>query len=255
MSRPDALTAGDRATKLRAVPASSDLRSPRAPATIPLDHIDRQVTLGERAYTSLKDAIVGGRFSPGQKLTVRSVAHALSVSTTPARDAIMRLISEGALVNVGQKTLVVPTLTLGALDEVISIRLPLEGFAARVATERITSETVEELKALQLQIAAALDAANYASALAANKAFHFLVYESAQMPMLVSIIESLWIRIGPSTSDFFPELAPFRAGLSNHIEAIAGLEDNDTARVQAAIEKDIQDEYQRLASSIRQRRR
>lgn len=237
------------------MPASSDLRSPRAPATIPLGHIDPRISLGERAYTSLKEAIAGGRFSPGQKLTVRSVAHALSVSTTPARDAIMRLIFEGALVNVGQKTLVVPTLTLAALDEVTSIRLPLERFAARVATERIAGETVEELKALQLKIAAALDAANHASALAANKAFHFLIYESAQMPLLVSIIESLWIRIGPSIRDSFPELAHFRSDLSNHMEAIAGLENHDKARVQAAIEKDIQDDYQRLLSSIRERSR
>lgn len=254
MSRLDALTAGHRATKLCARSESPDLRPRRAPATIPLDHIDRRISLGERAYTSLKEAIVGGRFSSGQKLTVRSVAHALSISTTPARDAIMRLISEGALINAGQKTLMVPTLTLAALDEVTPLRLNLEGFAARVATERIAGETVEELKALQLQMDAALVAANCAGAMTANKAFHFLIYESTQMPLLVSMVESLWTRIDASISDFNPELATSRSSLSNHMEAIAGLEDHDKARVQAAIEKDIQDEYQCLVSGIRKRR-
>src|SRR6202008_3662539 len=73
--------------------------APKQPAEMPLLPIDRQTSLGELAYTSLKEAIVRGEFSAGTKLTVRAVAQALSVSTTPARDAIMRLIGEGTLVN------------------------------------------------------------------------------------------------------------------------------------------------------------
>lgn len=221
---------------------------------MPLDPIDRQISLGELAYVSLKEAIVRGQFSAGQKLTVRAVAKALSVSTSPARDAIMRLISEGALVNAGPKTVVVPSLTLAALDEVTSIRLLLEGYAARVAAERIASETVHELKAQQLRIKVALDAGNYAAALRGNKAFHFLIYESAQMPRLMSIVESLWARIGPALSGLYPEFAHSCIHLSSHVEAIAGLEDRDTARVQAAIEKDINEEYDGLLSRITQRR-
>ncbi|QOZ23939.1 GntR family transcriptional regulator [Bradyrhizobium sp. CCBAU 51753] len=254
MSRLNALNSSNVPPKLRAVlPVSPGPTFPTA--ALPLDPIDRQTSLGELAYTSLKEAIVGGQFSDGQKLTVRAVAQALSISTSPARDAIMRLISEGALVNSGPKTVVVPTLTLAALDEVTSIQLILEGFAARVATERIASQTVEELKGLELQLNAALDTANYAAALKANKAFHFLIYKSAQMPRLVSMVESLWLRIAPSLSGAYPTFVDSRIGLSNHMEAIAGLEDRDEARVQAAVEKDIHDGYQRLVTCIRQRRR
>src|ERR1700757_3874421 len=166
--------------KVRAMLSGSE-SSPKAPAEMPLLPIDRQTSLGELAYASLKEAIVRGEFSAGQKLTVRAVANALSVSTTPARDAIMRLIGEGALVNIGQKTVIAPPLTLSALDEVTSIRLVLEGLAAGLAAERIGKKAVAELQALQLQINAALDTANYPAALKANKAFHFLIYEGAQM--------------------------------------------------------------------------
>jgi len=229
-----------------------DSSLPKAPIEMPLLPLDRQTSLGELAYASLKEAIVRGEFSAGQKLTVRAVAQALSVSTTPARDAIMRLIGEGGLVNIGPKTVIVPPLTLAALDEVTSIRLVLEGLAAGLATERLAKEAVAELKALQLQINAALDEANYPAALRANKAFHFLLYEGAQMPRLMLMIESLWVRIGPSLNDLYPEFATSRVGVSNHMEAMAGLEAGDKARVQAAIEKDIRDGYRRLASHIKQ---
>jgi len=98
-----------------------------------------------------------------------------------------------------------------------------------------------------------VNAANYPAALKANKAFHFLIYEGARTPRLLSMIESLWVRIGPSLNDLYPEFATSRVGLSNHLEAIAGLEADDKARVQAAIEKDISDGYRRLASRIKQR--
>jgi len=220
---------------------------------MPLLPIDRQTSLGELAYGSLKEAIVRGEFSAGQKLTVRAVAEALEVSTTPARDAIMRLIGEGALVNAGPKTVIVPPLNLAALDEVTSIRLVLEGLAAGTAADRISNDAAAELHELQRQINAALDTGNYSAALKANKAFHFLIYEAAQMPRLVSMIESLWVRIGPSLNDLYPEFATSRVGVSNHVEAMAGIEARDKARVQAAIEKDIRDGYRRLASRIRQK--
>jgi DNA-binding GntR family transcriptional regulator len=223
---------------------------PKQPAEMPLVPIDRQNSLGGLAYTSMKEAIVRGEFSAGQKLTVRAVAQALRVSTTPARDAIMRLIGEGALVNVGPKTVIIPPLTKTALDEVTSIRLVLEGMAARIATEHTSRATIDELKALQLQINAALDAGNYSAALKANKAFHFMIYEAAQMPRLTAMIESLWVRIGPSLNNLYPEFATSRVGVSNHMEAMAGLETNDPARVQAAIEKDIRDGYRRLATLV-----
>jgi DNA-binding GntR family transcriptional regulator len=64
------------------------------------------------------------------------------------------------------------------------------------------------------------------------------------------MIESLWVRIGPSLNDLYPEFATSRVGVSNHMEAIAGLESGDKARVKAAIEKDIRDGYRRLAARI-----
>jgi DNA-binding GntR family transcriptional regulator len=222
----------------------------RTSAEMPLVPLDRQTRLGELAYTSLKAAIVRGEFAPGQKLTLRAVAHALGVSTTPARDAITRLIGEGALVNIGPKTIVLPPLTHAVLEEVTAIRLSLEGMAAVLATARIGAEEIDQLKRIQNHINAALDEQKYANALKYNREFHFLIYGSTAMPRLVAMIESLWLRIGPALNDLYPAFATSRVGVSNHLAAIAGLEGRDPLRVRAAIEKDIRDGYERLAQRI-----
>ncbi|MBK3661038.1 GntR family transcriptional regulator [Bradyrhizobium diazoefficiens] len=223
-----------------------DLASPLAP-------LDRQASLGELAYTSLKESIISGQFVPGRKLTVRSVAQALGVSTTPVRDAIVRLISEGALVNLGPKTVVVPVLTMATLDEVTKIRLALEGLAAFEATAHIEDRDISFLEETQIRINDAMDKSQYADVLRLNKAFHFRLYGTSGMPRLVTLIESQWLRIGPSLNDLYPEFAIHRRGVSNHQWAIGGLKDRDATAVRAAIENDLREGYRRLSNLVQSR--
>lgn len=216
----------------------------------PLAPLNRQGSLGELAYESLKETIIGGQLRPAAKLTVRSVAQALQVSTTPARDAINRLIGEGVLVNAGPKTVVVPPLTMAILDEVTKIRLALEGLAAFEAAPHVNEADIAFLEVTQEQLNAALDEGRYADVLRLNKAFHFRIYERSQMPRLVATIESQWLRIGPSLNDLYPEYAINRRGVSNHLWAMRGLKDRDPVTVRAAIENDLRDGYRQLSGLV-----
>jgi DNA-binding GntR family transcriptional regulator len=212
--------------------------------------IDRHASLGERAYDAMKDRIIRGMFAPETKLTVRSVAVALGVSTTPARDAINRLISEGALINAGPKTVVVPTLTPASLEEATAIRLALEGVAAERATPLMTDAQIDELERVQQRINSGLDESRYMDVLDANKDFHFQIYRAAGMPRLVAMIESMWLRVGPAFHALYPEFAQSRQGVANHQAAMRGLRDRDAATVRAAIENDIRSGYRRLLAHI-----
>lgn len=234
-------------------PTGSQNRMMQLPElSVSLAPIDRQGSLGELAYEALKDTIIRGGIVPGHKLTVRSVAQALGISTTPARDALNRLIGEGALVNAGPKTVVVPMLTPAALEEVTAMRLALEGLAAERGAPHVTEREIASLEQLQGKLNIALDAAQYAQVLHFNKDFHFTIYRAAQMPRLVVMIETLWLRIGPSFNDLYPEFQTSRRGVANHTAAIRGLRRKDAAAVRAAMENDIRDGYQRLVRCLPQ---
>lgn len=219
-----------------------------------LANIDRAAeNLGDAAYRQMKERIIRGVYRPGHKLTVRAVAQDLDVSTTPARDAINRLASEAALVYAGPKTVVVPVLDAKALQEITLIRLALEGLAAQQAAEHVVPQDVQALRSLQKQINSALDAGQYADALWHNKEFHFAIFRLAKLPHLVSMIETLWLRIGPSLHDLYPEFAKERFGVHNHEVAMEALEERDGAAVRAAMENDIRDGYRRLRRACRER--
>jgi DNA-binding GntR family transcriptional regulator len=200
--------------------------------------IVRQSNLGELTYERLKQIIVAGSFPPNEKLTVRSVAAALGVSTTPARDAINRLLAEGALVNEGPKTVVLPSLTMETLDEITATRLALEGLAAERSVSAILRTDIAKLEQMQKEINAGLDRGDYREVLKVNREFHFLIYSRS---------------VGPSLNGLYPDFAHNRRGVSNHMAALEGLRVKNGAKVRAAMEQDIRDGYVRLKAYVEAR--
>ncbi|MBZ9739789.1 MULTISPECIES: GntR family transcriptional regulator [unclassified Mesorhizobium] len=213
----------------------------------------QQPRLGDRVYQQIKERLIRGAHGPGDKLTVRALAEDLGVSSTPARDAINRLVLEGALVYAGPKTVIVPFLDAQALEEITLMRLALEGLAAEKAAARVSGEDIDLLRETQLRINAALDQRRYADALWSNKEFHFAIYRLCGMPHLLATIETLWLRIGASFNDLYPEFAEAKYGVHNHMAAMEGLAEGDSGAVRAAIESDIRDGYRRLKRADRER--
>lgn len=210
--------------------------------------------LGDRVYELIKERLVRGAYRPGDKMTVRALAGDLAVSSTPARDAINRLTLEGALIYAGPKTVIVPFLSEEALEEITLMRLALEGLAAEKATPRLSEEDVETLWIVQERINSALNEKRYADALWSNKEFHFGIYRRCGMPHLLSTIETLWLRIGASFRDLYPEFAEVKYGVHNHIAALEGLAEGAGDAVRAAVESDIRDGYRRLKKANKERK-
>src|SRR5688572_6772507 len=96
-------------------------------------------TMQERVYQELRHALYQGRFMPGEVLTIRSLAVALGTSPMPVREAIQRLVSEKALVQMPNRTTRVAELTAGEFDEWTRIRMEIEGYAAQRAALRATA--------------------------------------------------------------------------------------------------------------------
>ncbi|PDT10454.1 GntR family transcriptional regulator [Rhizobium sp. M1] len=209
--------------------------------------------ISDFAYASIKELLSRGTYRPGHKLPIRSMAELLNVGSTPAREAINRLVFEGALTMVGPKTVIVPHLDLAALYEVTQMRLALEGLATEKGALMATSETIDKLLLIQEKINSSLDKKRYADALHDNKEFHFTIYRLCEMPHLLSTIEALWLRVGASFHNLYPDFAETKHGVRNHMAAIEGLVDKDPATVRAAMENDIRDGYRRLKKSAEKR--
>ena len=155
------------------------------------------LALEEMAYRRLREALATGAILPGDRLSIRGVAAALSVSAMPARAALRRLAAEHALDLLPSGTAVVPRLTRAGFSELSAIRAKLEPLAVTLAAPHLGEEHWTLLGPLVTAHDAARAAGDAAGAQAADRDFLFGIYRAAQAPLLLGLIETLWARRGP----------------------------------------------------------
>jgi len=110
-----------------------------------------QENLTAKVYDQLKNALMSGRFRPGERMAIRPLAEQLGTSPTPVREALLKLISYGALEMKPSHPIVVPMMTKGKYLENRSLRIAVEGLAAETAANIICKSEIEHLKKLHLE--------------------------------------------------------------------------------------------------------
>lgn len=196
-------------------------------------------TQQDDTYATLRQWITVGRFLPGERLKIRSVAAQLGVGQMPVRAALQRLAAEGALVNVPNAGVAVPKLSLPEFDDLLQMRMLLEGEAAERGCLRLDAMQTARLRNLSGDMAQALARHDGTAYLAANEDFHVLLYRAAGSPLLFELIDTLWLKAGPISNRLFD--SPEAAAVLNdaHEDLLAALGRRDSAAVRRAVEKDI----------------
>lgn len=195
-------------------------------------------TLHDRAYQRLAEQIMAGAFKPGQTMSMQRLAELLGTSTTPVREALRRLAAEGAVEIRAKRAVRIPRMTRARFSEIGDIRMALEGLAAGYAAERIKPAQLKSLKSLNVRMERCLANDEVARYLELNQAFHFGVYRAGEAPVALSIIESLWLQMGP-IQGLYTERSVARGG-SFHQDIIAALDRRDAAAATDATRKDVE---------------
>ncbi|MCZ7472431.1 MULTISPECIES: GntR family transcriptional regulator [Rhizobium/Agrobacterium group] len=159
--------------------------------------------LNERAYDSIKSSLISGEFTPRQVLVIRTLAEAYGISTTPIREALQRLVGEGQLVMLANRSIAVPDWDAAKFVELFRIRCELEGLAAELATKILPPRVISELAALSQQLGDAAKREDHADYVSLNQRFHFTIYQHASSPRLLRIIENLWGEVGVYMNELF----------------------------------------------------
>lgn len=156
----------------------------------------RVATLREQVADLLREAIVGMRFKPGQRLVERELIEWLGVSRATVREAVRELAAEGLVQTIPQKGAVVAAPSVREATEVYAIRAALEGLAARLFTEHATAAQKRALRrnleALQKVVA---EGGETTALLQAKNRFYGTLFAGADNRVMVQLIGSLQARI------------------------------------------------------------
>jgi len=208
------------------------------PATDGSQSAEKPIPTHEVVYRQLRDLILFGEIAPGQAVTIQGLTEKLGAGMTPVREAIRRLIAEGALDFQGNRRVCVPQLSPSNIDELIFMRKALDPELARLATLRCSQKDIDELEVIDRALDAAIIKGDVRIYLERNYEFHSAIYSLANAPVLASIADGLWLRFGPSL-----RVVCGRVGTQNvpdrHKDAIAAMRRQDADAVSHAIHEDV----------------
>ncbi len=175
-----------------------DLPVPRAPDPTGAAH--------DRVYRTLRTRIMHGELEPGTALTLRGIGKQFGVSMTPAREAVRRLVAEGALSLSSSGRVATPELSNERIEELASLRAMLEPELASRALPRAHFALIDRLEAINAgvsQMVARHDAPGY---IRMNLEFHRTLYLRAQAPAMLAMTETVWLQLGPTMRALYGRL-------------------------------------------------
>ncbi len=214
-----------------------------------MSHIQKIPETGaahERVYRTLRQQIMHGELPPGEALTLRGVAAVFKVSMTPVREAVRRLVTEGALTLSSSGRLTTPDLGNDRIEELASIRALLEPELASRALPRAYPALLDRLRMINNtvdQMIVKQDASGY---IRSNLEFHRTLYLRAQAPAMLAMAETVWLQLGPTMHQLYSRIHHSQR-LGHHRAIIAALRAGDEAALEQAVRNDVTQGLRMLA--------
>jgi len=203
----------------------------------------------EPIYRSLRRSMMSGDMQPGERLVVSHLSRRFGTSAMPIRQALQRLVAENALDEQPHRGVRVPVLSVADLMDLRRVRCAVEGQATEWAAQTVTRAELDKLAELQRRMLAVTDASHAENYLGWNLEFHFTVYGAARSPLLIPLIESLWLRVGPCLNVMRTETT-LGLGLDHHDEVLDALARADGAAARRAVERELTEAAEIMARSM-----
>ncbi|MCP3474797.1 GntR family transcriptional regulator [Bradyrhizobium sp. CCGUVB1N3] len=162
---------------------------PRA-ASRPGRRLDRARQAAPQVFERLRNAILALELPPGSPLSRADLAAQFGVSSTPIRDALMRLEEEGLVDVFPQHATVVSRVDVGRAQQAHFLRQALE-----LEIVRLLAESHDEALIIRLDQAIALQqqfarAGDFESFIAGDNEFHAQLYAAAGKQELWTLVRS-----------------------------------------------------------------
>jgi DNA-binding GntR family transcriptional regulator len=186
----------------------------------------------DKAYLTIREGIVRGRFSPGSHLTAHDLAAACGLSRTPVREAMRRLHAEGLIEFIPHRGAFVTRIDESEINNIYDLRVALESYAAEAAARNITSSQLEELRSLATQMRDLIEErpSEFTETLAEmNNRFHKQVVVASHNSRLQSALSSI-VEMPLVLRTFRGRnLDQLRRSNDQHLELVSALAQRDCA--------------------------
>lgn len=199
---------------------------------------DTQIATHDLIYRALRSRIMHGEIAPGQALTLRGIGKEFGVSMTPAREAVRRLVAEGALFLSSSGRVSTPELSNDRIEELAALRALLEVELASRAIPRAHMALIDRLQTINMTVAEMVTKRDAVGYIRTNLEFHRTLYLRAQAPAMLAMAETVWLQLGPTMRALYGRLRRTEPP-HYHKLIIAALKAGDEPGLRLAVRSDV----------------
>lgn len=149
------------------------------------------LSLKESAYNIIKDKLLSLEFEPGSRIREDLLAHEISMSRTPVREAINQLSAEGLVNNIPRKGIFVIQLSPQEISNLLDIREALEILSIKNCIKQIDQDQLNVLEGIQKEFAEAIAQDNYKKCNALDSLFHLEIAKISNNKKLIEFLAEI----------------------------------------------------------------
>lgn len=201
------------------------------PLPLALEPLNANVSIVDRAYTALKEAITAADIYAQReeiRLDERQLSRALGVSRTPIREAMTLLEHEGFLRTVPRRGVFIVRKTKKEIIEIIEVCAALESMAARLATLNASDEAIGSLRHMFDEFQRAVPSQHLHEYSDANIAFHQAIINLCGSQLMSKTIENLFVHVRAIRRMTISQKDRATRSIKDHMRIIEALESRDT---------------------------
>lgn len=146
-------------------------------------------------FDKIREDILNDKYITGDKIVEAKLADELGVSRTPVREALKQLELDGLVDNIPNRGIVVKGISNQDIHDIYTIRVAMEGIAARWAVERMDNTVVEDLREIYDLMEFYTFKKDIEKIFELNTKFHETIYMATKSRYLVQVLRDFQLFI------------------------------------------------------------
>ncbi|MGE5473083.1 MAG: GntR family transcriptional regulator [Ignavibacteriales bacterium] len=207
-------------------------------------------SLTQKIFNILQNRILNGVYSDGERLCELKLTKELNISRTPVREAIFQLEQEGLVKIIPNKGAIVIGITLEDIKDIYSIRIQVEGLAARLCAERITAREIERFEEIMDLMELYTNKKDYEKLLGIDTQFHSMIFNSSKSRPLIQVLGMLHMYVLRARKASFQKPGRAEKALQEHMEIYRAILDKKPEMAENLATKHVKNAEQNLMENL-----
>lgn len=156
-----------------------------------LSTIEKPESLSKMAYDSIRDSILSGGWEIGELYNEKAIAADLGISRTPVREALLELATQGLVIFLPRRGIMVNRFTRRDVEEIFELRKAIELAAVEKVTKTSPPFDLIEIEESLLQQRKAAKEKDYLTFMEADRSFHTYFSKLTNNRRMIEILGNL----------------------------------------------------------------